>query len=131
MAVKINISDPKTKRTFNKTIEENNFMGKKIGDKISGDSLDLQGYELEVTGGSNNAGFPMRKDMPGQARKKALLSRGPGVHIKVKGMLRRISIAGNTIGQQTAQINTKIIKYGSRPIEEILGKKEETASTTN
>jgi len=100
-------------------------MGKKIGDKFSGNHLGLAGFELEVTGGSDKEGFPMRRDMEGPGRKKILLSHGPGFHPKSKGRRKRKSIRGNTISPQISQINMKIVTYGTKTIEESLGVKKE------
>ena len=45
--------------------ESSNFIGKKIKETISGDLLGFSGYEFEITGGSDNCGFPMRRDVDG------------------------------------------------------------------
>jgi small subunit ribosomal protein S6e len=123
--IKLNIGDPKSKKTLTKAITDSDidpFMGKKIGDKVHGDSFGLHGYEFEITGGSDNAGFPMRKDVKGTARKKILLVSGVGLRGNTKGRKVRKSVAGNTIFQKTAQINLKVLKHGSTPLFE---KKEE------
>ncbi len=114
-----------------KDADAEHFMGLKIGDKVNGELLGLTGYEFEITGGSDNAGFPMRSDMPGSARKKILAISGVGVSNKKKyrcrkkkgmrvmeGMRQRKTVAGNTIYEQTAQINLKVLKAGSKPLVE-------------
>ena len=45
------------------------IVGKKIGDKFNGDVIGLNGYVLEITGGSDKEGFPMRNDIEGIGRK--------------------------------------------------------------
>lgn len=127
MGFKIVISDPKTRKAYQKEIEKetSGLIGKKIGETFSGDILGLQGYELQITGGSDKDGFPMRPDVEGTARKKILLSSGPGFHPKRKGQRKRKSVRGNTISLDISQINVKIVKYGTKSIEEIFGKKEE------
>ena len=117
--IKINIGDSKTKKTYNKTVEDaSGFHGKKIGDKVNGELLDFAGYEFEITGGSDSAGFPMRKDVEGQMRKKILIVGGVGMrNQKRKGLKLRKMVAGNTIYEKTAQINLKITKWGKEPIE--------------
>lgn len=126
---KIVINDVKTGKSYQKTVPEQGLTGKKIGDKIDGKIVGLTGYELEIKGGSDTAGFPMIATVDTIGRKKALLSKGPGVKIKRKGMLTRKTVRGNTISDKTAQINLKITKYGTKTIEELLGiaKKEEAA----
>ncbi len=123
---KLTINDPKTGKSYKHLTSDTSLVGKKIKEKVKGDVFGLKDYEFEITGGSDNAGFPMRFDIPGIQRKKALLTRGPGVKIKRKGMRKRKTVAGNEISKKTVQINLKIIKPGSKKIEEILGKKEET-----
>jgi small subunit ribosomal protein S6e len=117
--IKLNIGDPKSKKTLTKAIVDNaadTFMNKKIGDKVHGDSFDFPGYEFEITGGSDNAGFPMRKDVKGTMRKKILLVKGVGLRGNTKGRKVRKSVAGNTVYAKTAQINLKVLKHGSTPL---------------
>ena len=67
----------------------------------------------------------MRFDLPGTGRKKLLLSKGPGVKIKRKGMRKRKALRGNVIAQDVKQININVIKEGDKKLEEIFPKKEE------
>jgi small subunit ribosomal protein S6e len=122
---KIVVSDPKARKAYQKELEQGQagLLGKKIGDKFSGNHLGLAGYELEVTGGSDKEGFPMRRDVEGPGRKKILLSHGPGFHPVSRGRRKRKSIRGNTISPQISQINVKIISYGQKSVEESLGVK--------
>ena len=72
---KVVIADPKKGKSYQKEVKEDSakgFLGLKIGDKVKGELLDLAGYEFEITGGSDYAGFPMRADVPGAARKRIL-----------------------------------------------------------
>jgi len=107
-------------KSYQKSIE-NKLIGKKIGDKISGDIIGLKGYELEITGGSDNAGFPMRSDVPGMGRKRILLAKkGVGLRkLKRKGARIRKTVRGNTIGDNIAQINLKVLKVGKDELEKI------------
>ena len=58
------------------------FIGMKLGEKFDGKELssDLEGYEFEITGASDKAGFPSKKDVDGQALKRVLLTKGWGMH---------------------------------------------------
>jgi small subunit ribosomal protein S6e len=127
MAFKLVISDPKTRKSGQKEVSGEGLMGKKIGDKVSGSVAGLDGYELEITGGSDKDGFPMRMDVEGIGRKRILLSGATGFHSAHKGVRKRKSIRGNTISDDIVQINTKIVKHGTKPLEQVLGgaKKEE------
>ena len=93
--------------------------GKKIGDKIPGDLVDLAGYEFEIRGGTDKSGFPMRVDLPGSVKKRLLLSGGTGYHPKEAGIRKRKMIRGNTIDEDIAQINVIVVKEGSKKLDAI------------
>ena len=122
--VKVVINDVKSGKSYQKPFPQDAFLGLKLNDKINGETLGLDGYEFQVTGGSDDAGFPMRSDIQGTARKKALLSKGVGVKTVIeghKGIRVRKSVRGNTVSDKTAQLNLKVLKYGSKSLEENLG----------
>jgi small subunit ribosomal protein S6e len=97
--------------------QANSLINKVIGDKISGDSMGFPGYEFEITGGSDNAGFPMRKDLAGRIKRRILSVSGKGIHVlRGEGTRIRKTIAGNTVYEGTAQINLKVLKEGSQQI---------------
>lgn len=98
---------------------------KKIGDTISGHFIGLEGYELEITGGSDKDGFPMRKDVEGIVRKNIIITRGIGFRTSIKGLRKRRLLRGNAIATDISQINCKVVKTGDKSLEEIFGKKEE------
>ena len=55
------ISDPKTRRAFNHALSESDssaLIGRSIGDKIDGIFVNLPGYRLQITGGSDGSGVP-------------------------------------------------------------------------
>ncbi len=57
---KLTISDPKTGKAYQKQIKDDEtriFIGKAISEKVIGDSFGLTGYEFEIRGGSDAAGF--------------------------------------------------------------------------
>jgi small subunit ribosomal protein S6e len=109
------------------------LIGKRIGFRFAGDVIGLPGYELEVTGGTDQDGFPMRKDLPGTGRKKLLIDKKSGFHEKkrikkkmkkIRGLRIRKTFRGNTISTDIVQINCKVIRQGEKPLEELIGKKE-------
>ncbi|MBL7100605.1 MAG: 30S ribosomal protein S6e [Nanoarchaeota archaeon] len=122
---KLTINDTKTGKSYNKVLDTDIFKRKKLRDKIAGDALGLKGYELEIRGGSDTSGFPMRENIEGVSKKKALLTGGVGVTIRRKGARIRKTVRGNEISLNIAQINLKIVKYGSKKIEDIFGAKSE------
>lgn len=129
---KIVVSDPKSRKAFQKEIDQkaSGFMGKKIGDKVQGDAMGLSGYGFQITGGSDAQGFPMRKDVDGIARKRLLLSMGPGFHPESSGQRKRKSVRGNTISSAVSQINVKVATYGSKSLEQLIGKGEKKKEFT-
>src|SRR3989338_7706098 len=106
------------------------FLNKKMKEKISGNTFGFKNYEFEITGGSDKDGFPMRYDLPGAGRKKLLLTRGPGVKIKRKGMRKRKTLRGNTIAEDIKQININVVKEGDKKIIEIFPPKSEEKKET-
>ncbi len=140
VSLKVVIADPKSGKCVQKELSEDNsqaFYGKKIGDTIHGEIIDLTGYEFKITGGSDYCGFPMRADIPGVARKKILIVKGKGAHeakYKIRktkpfqfhpGSKQRKTVCGNTIHEKIMQVNLTIVKQGTTPLFE--EKKEEKA----
>ena len=95
--------------------------GKKIGDTLKGDAFGFPGYEFEIRGGTDKDGFPMRGGLGGTARKKLLLSVGPGYKPKEAGIRRRKMLRGEVIDEDIAQVNVKVKKAGAKKIEELIG----------
>ena len=124
--LRIVISDPKTGRSVQREVKEDSrkpFHGLRLGAKVRGELLDLTGYEFTLSGGSDDAGFPMRRDVEGTARKRLLTGNGVGIKRPLtKGQRIRKTVSGNTVGLQTAQLNLKIDKMGT---QDIFPKKEE------
>jgi small subunit ribosomal protein S6e len=104
----------------------NSLIGKKIGDEVDGIFISLPGYKLKISGGTDKDGFPMRSDLPGTMRRRLLLSKGKGFNAKENGIRRKKSIRANSVSQDIVQINMKVTKYSSKPIEKLI-KTEEKA----
>lgn len=124
------ISDPKTGKSYQKELDkgaDSALIGKKIGDKVDGGILGAGGYALEIRGGSDTSGFPMRRDISGSRKMKPLLSGGTGYRPKMKGVRKKKTVRGNAISADTVQVNLKVLEYGAAKLEEIFpqAKKEE------
>jgi len=104
----------------------NSLIGKKIGDEVDGIFISLPGYKLKITGGTDKDGFPLRSDLSGMGRRRLLVSTSTGFNAREHGMRRKKSIRGNTIGQDVVQINMKVIKKGSRAIDQLIKPAEKT-----
>jgi small subunit ribosomal protein S6e len=129
---KLVIGDPKSKKCFQREVKDDlasSFLGKKIGEKMRGESIDLTGYEFEITGGSDYCGFPMRKDVPGQGRKRILSTASTGIKAlkkkrrknkvfqKFNSSRQRRIVCGNTIHEKIHQINLKVLKAGKASLD--------------
>jgi len=132
MDLKIVISDPKTGKSYQKEIGEDKasqIRNLNIGDELTGEAVGLPGYTLSITGGSVNTGTPMRKGIPGSAKKMALLTdRGVGYKPK-RDERKRKRVAGEQISQDTVQVNTKIVKEGKKRLDALLGSGETPADS--
>lgn len=140
-------------RSYNMSVSGNNlsqFLGKKIGDVVDGifvgeGEQTLAGYKLEITGGSDKTGTPMRSDLSGGNRQSILVTESTGfkghslVHktkggekkrfrYKPDGLRMRRNFRGNTINQDTRQINLKVIESGKKALGDILASGSEEAS---
>jgi small subunit ribosomal protein S6e len=123
---KIVLSDPQTGKSYSIELETENtkIIGTRVGTTIDAASIGLSGYKIQITGGSDKDGFPMRIDVPGRGRKKVLLSDGPCYKLKSKGIKRRKTVRGNILTKDIVQINAKIVKKGTKPVEKLLGVEE-------
>lgn len=122
------INDPKTGKSFQVELEkgkEAQLLGKKIGDVMPGGMFGAPGYAFKVTGGSNTAGFPMRRDVAGARKVKLLLSSGPGFRSRSKGDRAKKTVCGNMITENIVQVNVSVAEAGGTPLEKIFGKAEE------
>ncbi|MFC6726212.1 S6e family ribosomal protein, partial [Halobium palmae] len=60
------VADPDSGRTYQRDVEgqdANRFLGRELGDEVEGGAVGLDGFTLLVTGGSDDAGRPMREDV--------------------------------------------------------------------
>lgn len=110
---RIIISDPDsgTSKTFE--LEENRsapLIGRKIHEAIDGAVVGLSGYRVQITGGSDKDGFPMRRSVHGGVRRKIILGGGVGFNPSNSGERRRKTVRGNVITDEIVQINMKIIE---------------------
>jgi|SRR3989304_6552162 len=131
MVFKLNMSE-KSGKTYRLETESEALLEKSIGDKIEGKEIssDLAGYEFEITGASDNAGFPAFKEVEGIGLGKLLLTYGKGMHKKPRGVKKkggkkpegmrlRKTIRGKIISPAIIQINMKVLKNGSKKLEEV------------
>ena len=109
--------------------EADHLLKKRIGDTISGSEIGFEGYEFQITGGSDKCGFPMRKGIQ-EPRKKVLIGGSVGFSgkkrklrkstkpTKQKGLIKRRTVCGEMVTKIIHQINMKILKEGSTSLGE-------------
>ncbi len=117
------INDVKTGKSYNVVVSghhANSLNGKSVGEVVDGIFVGLPGYKLKITGGSDGNGTPMRKDLPGNRRRKLLLSESLGFHEKYPGQRKRTAVHGAVISDKIVQINMAVAEYGPKSIEESL-----------
>ena len=125
--MKLVVSDKKTGRSYSIEVAEDRnslFLGRKVGDTLAGDDLGLVGYTLQLTGGSDTSGIPMRRDIPGSRKAKILLSGGSGFHASRKGERRKKMVRGASFTADNAQVNAVVSGYGQAPLDSLLKKEE-------
>lgn len=121
MAFKINVSHKG--RTWKCESDNEALIKMKIGEKMNGEliSADLDGYELEITGTSDIAGFPGIKGEVGPRLRKLLLTKDDlGMRTtRPAGLRLKKSVRGEEISDKTSQINTKVVKEGKKKFDEV------------
>lgn len=113
---KVVVADPDTGATYQRTIDgqdANRFMGRQLGEEVDGGAVGLDGYTLELTGGSDVTGRPMRSDVSGTGLKELLLEGGVGYKQRKDGERKRVTVRGREISSDTAQVNAKVLDSDS------------------
>ena len=105
--------------------DANRFIGRSIGETVDGDAVGLSGYELEITGGSDQSGRPMHRRVSGSTTNTILSKGGVGFKPAVEGERKRITVRGAEVSEETRQINAKISSRGDQSVDELLGDDEE------
>ena len=106
------VSDPIGKTSKAASLEGTKaqaLVGKSIGEEIDGKLLGLGNVKLRITGGTDKDGVPMRFDIQGAARKKAMLSGGVGYKPDARGERQRRLVRGRTVSEETLQVNSVIV----------------------
>jgi len=108
---KVIVSDPETGTSKVVELEEARavpFIGRRVGETIDGAVVDLPAHKVQILGGSDKDGVPMRGNVHGGVRRNVVLSGGAGFSPKKKGERKRKSVRGSTITDEIVQINMKI-----------------------
>jgi len=78
MSVRVVVSNPETGDSYQVESDVNEFTAREIGDEVDGSAVGLDGYTLEITGGSDETGRPMRGDVEGQGIAEIMVTGGTG-----------------------------------------------------
>jgi small subunit ribosomal protein S6e len=108
---KVIVSDPQAGTSKVVELEEARaapFIGRRVGETMDGSVVDLPAHTVQILGGSDKDGVPMRGNVHGGVRRRVVLSGGAGFSPKNKGERKRKTVRGNIITDEIAQINMKI-----------------------
>jgi small subunit ribosomal protein S6e len=109
---KVIVSDPQAGTSKVVELEEaraSPFIGRKLGETLDGAVVDLPAHKVQLLGGSDKDGVPMRSNVHGGVRRAVVLSGGAGFKAHKKGERRRKTVRGDIITDEIAQINMKIV----------------------
>ncbi|KAI5143322.1 small subunit ribosomal protein S6e [Nematocida parisii] len=121
--MKLSIANPE--RTTQKVIEiehnvESALYEKRIMDVIEGELIapEWSGFLLQLTGGTDKQGFPMKPDVMTPDRVRLLLKKGDtGFRCTDNGLRRRKSVRGDVVSEHIGVLNLKVVKEGSHVFE--------------
>jgi small subunit ribosomal protein S6e len=86
------------------------LLGLKIGDIIDSNVVGINGDKMQITGGSDKSGTPMRPDLHGGVKKYILLARGIGMRNRNPGLRIRKLIRGSMVTEEIYQLNCKLLE---------------------
>jgi len=72
---------------------------------------------LKITGGTDKDGFPLRPEVTGTRKTNILIMAHKKGSTTEK---RKKTVRGNTVSAETAQLNSKVVSYGPKPLEELM-----------
>lgn len=114
---KIIVSDPETGTSKTIELEETRaipLIGRRTGEIIDGSIVGLPGHKVQITGGSDKDGFPIRPNVHGGVRRRVILSGGVGFNSQAGGERKRKTVRGNVITDEIVQVNIKIAEKPKR-----------------
>ena len=114
------VSDPKNRISKATTLEgakAQALLGKSIGEEVDGKLLGIGNLKVKITGGTDKDGIPMRLDIQGSAKKRAVLSGGVGYKPQAKGARVRRLVRGRTVAEDTLQVNSVLVSGELEKVE--------------
>ncbi|MFC7202973.1 30S ribosomal protein S6e [Haloferax namakaokahaiae] len=106
--------------------DANRFLGRDLGDEVDGGAVGLDGFTLELTGGSDKAGRPMHPKVPG-GNLKEILAKDVDIGFKESrpGERKRVTVRGREINEETVQINAKVVSGDGSVADALAGDDDE------
>ena len=107
------VSDPETGTSQKVELEDERMaplIGRRIGEVMDGTIANLPGHRIQLTGGTDKDGIPMRPDVHGSVKANIILSGGVGYKPKRKGERKRVVVRGNIVSPETIFLNFKIVE---------------------
>jgi small subunit ribosomal protein S6e len=117
---KVIVSDPQTGTSKVMELEEARaapFIGRRIGEVMDGATVDMPSTKVQIMGGSDKDGVPMKPNVHGGVRRKVVLGGGVGFKPKKSGERRRKAVRGNIVTDEIVQINMKLVDQPAKPKE--------------
>jgi len=90
------------------------LIGRRLGETVDGSVVGMSGRKLQITGGSDKDGFPMRPNIHGGVRVSVIVSKSVGFQPKHEGERQRKTLRGNVITEDIVQVNTKVVEKAKR-----------------
>jgi small subunit ribosomal protein S6e len=114
---KIIISDKKGKSVSKelKDKEAQPLVGLRVGEMVDSSVVGIPSGKIELRGGSDKSGTPIRSDVHGGVKKYVLLSKGSGMRDDREGIRKRKLVRGNMITEEIYQINCLLLE-GNLPL---------------
>jgi small subunit ribosomal protein S6e len=110
---KVIVSDPDNGTSKVVELEEARavpLIGRKVGEIVDGSVVELSAHKVQIMGGSDKDGVPMRRDVHGGVRRRVVLSSGAGFKPEKKGQRKRKTVRGSVVTDEIVQINMKIFE---------------------
>lgn len=117
------VADPDSGTTYQREVEDQDatrFLGRSLGEEVEYEDL-----SLELTGGSDETGRPMREDVAGSDLKELLLEGGVGYEPSREGERRRVTVRGAEVAEDVAQLNVKAVEGDA---DAVFGESEDAAA---
>jgi len=117
---KVIVSDPEAGKS--KVVELEGaravpLIGRRMGETVDGSVVGMSGRKLQLTGGSDKDGFPMRHNIHGGVRISVVVSKSVGFHPTREGERQRKTLRGNVITEDIVQVNMKVVEKKAKRVE--------------